>query len=133
MGAQSFASVPPAPGWMLTMALPRSAGPDSMRSSSTLRRRPAMASACASASAMTPSSPSAAPSSRYSGEILDLAAEPLRHLELRLDLGALAEDGLGFFRIVPEPRRQRRLGQVLEHPFELGDVKDAPLAPQSAV
>jgi hypothetical protein len=66
------------------------------------------------------------------GRILDLAAELLRELELRFDVGALAQRGLCFGLVVPEARGERLLGQLGEQSLKLGDVKDAPLAPHSA-
>ena len=81
---------------------------------------------------MRPRRFSAAPSSRYSAASSISRAELLGELELRLDLRALAQDGLGLVVVVPEARGERRLGQIFEHAFELRDVKDAPLAPQSA-
>jgi len=61
--AQSFASLPPVPGWMLTMAPAWSTGPESIRESSASRTRASSAGSCAAASAIVASSFSAAPSS----------------------------------------------------------------------
>jgi hypothetical protein len=65
-------------------------------------------------------------------EIVDLLAELLREIERRLDLGALAEDLLSALLIVPEPLRKGDLVQVFELSSQVRDVKNAPLAPQSA-
>ncbi len=64
ISAQSFASVPPAPGLMWMIAFARSAGPESMRCSSALRTRFVSPGICPSASSMHDSSFSLAPSSR---------------------------------------------------------------------
>jgi len=64
--------------------------------------------------------------------VVDLATEARGELDLGLGLGALAQDALRLLVVVPEPWRQRPLGQIFEDSLEPRDVKDAPLAPQSA-
>jgi len=57
-----------------------------------------------------------------------LLVELADHLELALGVGALPEKGLGLGLVVPEARSAGLFVQLSEFSFELGDVKDAPLA-----
>jgi hypothetical protein len=66
------------------------------------------------------------------GRVLDLPTELVRHLQLGFDGRALAQDALGLVVVVPEPWGQGHLGEIFELSLEPRDVKDAPLAPQSA-
>ena len=65
-------------------------------------------------------------------QVGDFPAELLRELELLLDVGAFAKRGLSLGLVVPEARSEGLLRQFVQEAIELGDVKDAPLAPQSA-
>jgi hypothetical protein len=60
--------------------------------------------------------------------VLDVPRELLRRFDPQLDAGALSRYGLGLLRVVPEPGRERLFVQAVDFPFQLGDVKDAPLA-----
>jgi hypothetical protein len=60
--------------------------------------------------------------------VLDVARELLGQLDLLLDRGSLARDGLRLLGIVPEPRREGGLVETFNLPLQLRDVKDAPLA-----
>jgi hypothetical protein len=61
--------------------------------------------------------------------VVDVARELLGLFDLGLDRRALAGDRLRALGVVPEPRRQGLLVERVDLPFQLGEVKDAPLAP----
>jgi hypothetical protein len=61
--------------------------------------------------------------------VVDVPDELFDALDLLLEAGALARDGLGFFGVVPEAGRQRLLLQAVDLGLEPRKVKDAPLAP----
>ena len=65
-------------------------------------------------------------------EVRDFSREPLRKFEFLLDIGAFTERGLRLGLFVPEARFEGLVGQFREKTVEFRDVKDAPLAPQSA-
>src|SRR5690606_29529437 len=65
--------------------------------------------------------------------VFDLAADGLDERELALDARALAQKALRLLLVVPETGLQGELIQLFEVAFQLGDVKETPLAPQSAV
>jgi hypothetical protein len=62
----------------------------------------------------------------------EIFVELLQRVELTLDVGALAQEGLSFGLVVPEVGSSGLFVQLGELAFELGDVKDAPLAPAGA-
>jgi hypothetical protein len=66
------------------------------------------------------------------GRLAEIALEPLRQVELALDLGALSKQRLSLGLVVPEGGRTRLLVQLGESSFQFRDVKDAPLAPTDA-
>jgi hypothetical protein len=61
--------------------------------------------------------------------VVDVPDELLDALDLLLEPGALARDGLRLVRVVPETGGQRLLLQSVDLGLEPGKVKDAPLAP----
>jgi hypothetical protein len=61
--------------------------------------------------------------------VVDVALELLDARDLLLDPRALARDGLGLVRVVPEAGRQRLLLEPVDLGLEPRQVKDAPLAP----
>ncbi len=65
--------------------------------------------------------------------VREVLVELLDHLELLLDIGALAKERLRLALVVPEVGRARLFVQLGKSSFELRDVKDAPLAPDGAV
>jgi hypothetical protein len=60
--------------------------------------------------------------------VVDVARQLLDELDGLLDRRALAVDGLGLLRVVPEAGSERGLVQAIDLVAELRDVKDAPLA-----
>lgn len=69
-------------------------------------------------------------------EILDGVAEVAFDLvdqrDLAFDNRAFAQYRLGLRLVVPETRLEGFFGQLFEALFQLGDFKDAPLAPRNA-
>jgi hypothetical protein len=63
------------------------------------------------------------------GSVVDVACQLLYRRELLFDARASSVDCLSFLPIVPEPWSESLLLERLNFGFELGDVKDAPLAP----
>jgi hypothetical protein len=61
--------------------------------------------------------------------VLDVAPQFLEAFDLLLQPGALARDGLGFSRVVPEAGRERSFSERFDLLLQLRKVKDAPLAP----
>jgi hypothetical protein len=61
--------------------------------------------------------------------VVDVPDELFGALDMLLEAGALARDGLGFVSVVPEAGRQRLLLQAVDLGLEPRKVKDAPLAP----
>jgi len=64
--------------------------------------------------------------------VTEIALQPLRQLELRLDLGSLAKQRLRLGLVAPEGGVTRLLVQLGKSTFQFRDVKDAPLAPSDA-
>jgi hypothetical protein len=64
--------------------------------------------------------------------LAEILVELFQRVELAFDVGALPEESLGLRLVVPEVGRSRLLVQLGELALELGDVKDAPLAPLGA-
>ena len=61
--------------------------------------------------------------------VVDVAPELLERRDRLLEARALAGDRLRLLRIVPEPRNQGLLAELVDVLLQLGEVKDAPLAP----
>lgn len=66
-------------------------------------------------------------------DLVELGPDAFYQSELGLGGRAAPQDGLRLGLVVPEALGEGLLGQLLERLGELGDVKNAPLAPQSAV
>jgi hypothetical protein len=61
--------------------------------------------------------------------VVEVARQLLDARDLRLEGGALAGDDLRLLLVVPEPRGQGLLLELVYLALEPGEVKDAPLAP----
>jgi len=61
--------------------------------------------------------------------VVDVAPELLERRDRLLEAGALARDGLCLLRIVPETGDEGLLAELVDVLLQLGEVKDAPLAP----
>ena len=66
------------------------------------------------------------------GDVGELSVDLAQKRELGLDRGAGAQNGLRRLLVVPKAGLERLVVQLVELSFQLGVVKDAPLAPQSA-
>jgi hypothetical protein len=64
--------------------------------------------------------------------VRELLLDALDQLDLRFDSRALAEDDLSMALVVPKPGGQGLLVQLLQLLLQLGEVKDASVAPGSA-